>query len=166
MDSQKFLFIKSSFITNISNSLLDRHYNYSLKHKCAFLLLFWWAFRAGGSCEDLAPCLSIIVRKAIYTDRLTSLQLLWYSSWERKMLLLAVDWKRLHLERYISGAYDFHLGDPIFQFGGLKNWFVLKNYVVSFKHIRNLCLDIFKIRGSSSPSSRNCVNNLSCSAVW
>lgn len=49
------LFVESSFITNISNSLLDRHYDCSLKHRRAFLLSSSWAFRAGGSCEGWVP---------------------------------------------------------------------------------------------------------------
>lgn len=49
------LFVESSFIANISNSLWDRHYDYSLKHRRAFLLASLWAFQVGVSCEDLAP---------------------------------------------------------------------------------------------------------------
>lgn len=61
------------------------------------------------------------------------------------MLFLPVDCEKLYLERYISGAYGLHLADHRFQFGGLKSRFELKNYVVTFKCIRNLCLDICEL---------------------
>lgn len=78
------------------------------------------------------------------------LQESWHSSWERNMLLCKVlflpeDWEKLYLERYISGAYVLHLADHRFQFGRLKSSSELKNYALSLKHMKNLCLGICKL---------------------
>lgn len=60
-----------------------------------------------------------------------------------KVLFLLIDWQKLYLERYILVHMAYiYLTKVSFQ--RLKSQCELKNYVVSFKHIRNLYFDICK----------------------
>lgn len=47
--------VESSFITRVSNSVLDGPYDHVLKHGHVLLLFSLWVFWAGGSSESLVP---------------------------------------------------------------------------------------------------------------